>query len=364
VTFTLQYIIISFDELLNFFVDICKGIILKKKSLCLFLFVILILVACNTIGISSSVKSTDQINTSSLTLVNTTKTPLQTSTTNHPTESLISDYAATDTMEAEIIYNTKIENIPLKCIRFVEYYGYVLSPSHTWLAFICGDNLIIANKSGQPWKLGFRDFWPKEYIDAEYMLNGSLIPIFWSNDEKSFYFSTYYAIDFGSFCDTEFRAYGLYQINIETGVISTVFSPSSFLYHGISSDMNWLVFSTDDNFYLLDLSTWERYPINIDGNLNSINWSKDNRNIVFSTCKWIDKNINPWVERSTISLFSIDTKTFKRLFLIEGKYLNITPSNNQLLIDSYSEVKGDNENQYIFDWLTRELIEKTETPAP
>jgi hypothetical protein len=328
------------------------GEIMTKKTIFSVALIIVLLVSCKTFETGTLVEQTENIATASPTPRNATKTPTQTATI---------EYFATWTKEAEISFNTKIEDILVKCVNFDDA---ILSPNHKWLAFVCSDTafstLVIANNSDQRWVLKFQDFWYKEAIENDYTLDGTLYPLFWSMDETFLYFGPHYAYDPSSACEYAFGISGLYRINVETGEITTILSPLYNWIYSASPDGQWLVISSD-KLYLLNRYTWEKYPINLDGNLNSVNWSQDNSKIVFSSCKWI-KDKNPWLDISTISLFTIESKTLQRLVINEGRFLDISALGDQLMIEGIGEGNGNNGNNYLYDWSTGKLIEVTPSP--
>jgi hypothetical protein len=325
-----------------------------KKTILSVALITIFLVSCKTIETGALVEPTNLFSTETPTSPNVTKMPTQTATP---------DSYATWTKEAEISFNTKLDNIQVKCVNFKDE---ILSPDHTWLAFVCFDTafstLVIANKSDQRWVLNFRDFWDIEAIENDYTLDGALYPLFWSNDEQYLYFGPHYAYDHASACDYAFGIRGLYRINVETGDISTILSPLYNWFYSASPDGQWLVISSGQ-MYLLNRYTWEKYPLYLDGHLNSVNWSPDNTKIVFSSCKWI-KDKNPWLDISTTSLFTLESKTLQQLVVNEGRFLDVSDVDNQLMIDGIGEGNGNNGNNYLYDWTSGKLIEVTPSPQP
>lgn len=290
-----------------------------------------------------------------------TRQPISTTATNPLDVKNQRYFQAKITEQANKFIQAGMDNFPTIC----ENSQYELfSPDQHRLVRVCtydyqenNQTLEIVTKSGQEWVLQSKDYFTKEFKDNsdENKPYGEigLLPVNWSTDGKYLYFGSKISIDADGPCFFGFGDNGLYRIDVESGEVTTILYPSPSLegYHyAFSPDGRWLAYGKGQP-NILDLKTGKNYPINKDGSSYGFSWSPDSSKFAFV------------IDNSTLAIFSIGSKSLNTLINEEGWCLNITPTDNQLRIEMYSEKDGGtSDKKYLYDWTSGIIIQSTPIP--
>lgn len=270
---------------------------------------------------------------------------------------------ATMTEQAYKYEQTEMAKFPVKCDN---PHNYLFSPDHNWLAWACpyaykegNQTLEIAGLSENEWILQSRDYctdeFKKDFIEFSPYGEMGIVPVNWSNDGKSLYFSTRISIDADGPCFFGFGDNGLYKIDVQTGKTSTILPPlSSYSRYGyqyaFSPDGKWLVYGNDQT-NILNLQTNEVYPID-NGMSRGFTWSQDSSKVVYVQ------------DNSNLNLYSPETKGISTLVSEEGWCLNIFSCEDRLRIDLINEKDwSTREDEFSYDWTTGIIIQTTPTPT-
>lgn len=337
---------------------------MNKKLIAEIFIIVLILSACQIQNDTSAVVPSRPTMTPSSVSATSTRPPTKTSTAIPPTAT--ADIQATQTQQADDLLQAEMDAFPTSC----DYaWRQILSPDHTNIARICSyDNkeknqtLEIVTKSGIKWEVKFNDYLTDEFKNAfhEFMgedqpITGELDPIEWSKDGDYLYFGStvfYIGADGPNYYGREYN--GLYRIEVETGNISTILSPSSSINgyrSAFSPNGRWLAYGKDQPF-ILDIKTGQNIPLDEEGLSYNFSWSPDNSKISFV------------FRETTIEVFSIETKTNKKIQFEDGTELNIFPSEEYLGVQIMNNYSGEFDQFFQYDWSSEELKQITLTPTP
>ncbi len=273
-------------------------------------------------------------------------------------------------MTAESYYQwaTQVASFPATCD---DRTTQVISPGGNWLAISCGysnnQTLEIVNKAGQRWLLDFKDYLPADVISNGGTPMGGLFPKHWTVDDQFLYFSSYIAFDGGGTCFYGFGTTGLFRINLETGIVTTVLPVLAELdgyLISFSPDGRMLAYGVtySAGLVIVNLRTGEKNIINVEENsVGGFTWSPDSSQLAFSTCQADEDYLN--VIRSTIRIFDIVSKITKTIMTVEENFLSIgiTIENRYLEIENYDPVVN-KFSLFHYDWATGELTQATSNP--
>lgn len=162
-----------------------------------------------------------------------------------------------------------------------------LSPDEKWVFTVCGMKpnkiSIVHNADGVTWVLESKNFLPPSMMGAD-ELWGSLTEQFWDIKGGYFYFSTYLSIDIGgSECFTGYGVNGLFRLNLKTGEVVTLISPSEYVE--ITFSQTGRRYAADINGVLItDLNTGEVVQLDAE-DVMDLSWSPDGTKLAFSTTK-------------------------------------------------------------------------------
>ncbi len=107
-----------------------------------------------------------------------------------------------------------------------------------------------------------------------------------------------------------------------------------------------------DQPFILDIKTGQNIPLDEEGLSYNFSWSPDNSKISFV------------FRETTIEVFSIETKTNKKIQFEDGTELNIFPSEEYLGVQIMNNYSGEFDQFFQYDWSSEELKQITLTPTP
>jgi hypothetical protein len=250
------------------------------------------------------------------------------------------------------------------------------SPDILWMIEPCYSEedqspvLTLSNKeTGNLWKLIYRD-----YIQhGEFLPDGGLAVVHWSNDKRYVYFDSYTSGSGGE-CfvkgDVRTGGKGLFRLDVQTGVVTTVlplrdsfagygfsFSPTGrrLVYDTNASDMNILDIRTGDVVYVPFLSEF-----NSGGGYL---WSPDGTQFVYSTVLDTDE------EENVYSLRWVDSRSGIEQILLESTdhcyKAKEWIKESVLIIESEASKEPFGRTLIEYDLTARRIIsESTATPFP
>lgn len=336
---------------------------MNKKLVAGIFIIILILSACQVLKNTVAVEPTSPTITPSSVSATNTRQPTKTATVIPPTAT--ADILATQTQQANDLLQAEMDAFPTSCENAQKQ---VLSPDHTYIARACvydyrGNNqtLEIISKTGIKWELQFNDYLSKDLITSFYKnyeedkhIAGELVPIEWSKDGMYLYFGSALQFDVDGPCYSGFGDTGVYRINVKTGKIATILYPSNALYDGyeyaFSPDGRWLAYGKNQPF-ILDLKTWNNFPLEDTGYVYNFTWSPDSSKLAFV------------FDHSRMMVFKIDTKTSNTLVNEENMCLNISAINNPISIEVINIALGEVlDRYYIYDWNSEKITQLTQQP--
>lgn len=182
-----------------------------------------------------------------------------------------------------------------------------LSPDEKWAFTVCGINpnkiSIVHNANGVMWTLETKNFLPPSMIVTE-EVSGSLTKEFWDTEGGYFYFSTYLSFDIGGDeCFTGYGVNGLFRLNLETGEVATLISPSEYVE--ITFSPTGRRYAADLNgVFITDLNTGEIAQLNAE-NVMDLSWSQDGTKLAFSTTEC---NSDGFLVSSSMYIWDATTK--------------------------------------------------------
>lgn len=253
---------------------------------------------------------------------------------------------STTTSEAGL--ETKVAQFPRLCTKNIVR-PEIFSPNGLWLEELCySENdqdlvLTLSNKESEVlWKLHYKDYLPQ----MEFIPDGGLSVVYWSNDGRYAYFSTYsYASGGGCFKPSSHGGWGLFRLELKNGNITEVLllGDNEFAWYGFSFSPSHrqLVYGVSaKNFIILDMETEELLEINHEKDFDDgggFIWSKDESKIVYSTGTFTSIS-------ETYSLRLIDAKTGSEKILLESDgscYLAKELKDNNIVIVNKFEPHGE-----------------------
>lgn len=232
--------------------------------------------------------SSTSVVTPSPVLVNSTSTP--TIETTQQSAHLTAEYqgilTATAWQVKRDVMETKIAQFPPVDCANNEHLSS-LSPDEKWVFTVCGMKpnkiSIVYDANGVNWILESKNFLPPSLTGAD-ELWGSLTEQFWDTKGGYFYFSTYLSIDIGGTeCFTGYGVNGLFRLNLKTGEVATLISPSEYVE--ITFSQTGRRYAADLNgVFITDLNTGEIAQLDVE-NVMDLSWSQDGTKLAFSTSK-------------------------------------------------------------------------------
>jgi hypothetical protein len=160
-----------------------------------------------------------------------------------------------------------------------------LSPDEKWVFTVCGMKpnkiSIVHNANGVIWILESKNFLPPSMMGTEEIW-GSLTEKFWDTKGGYFYFSTNLNFDIGgNECFTGYGVNGLFRLNLKTGEVTTLISPSEYVE--ITFSQTGRRYAADINgVTITDLKTGEIVQLDAE-NVMELSWSPDGTKLAFST---------------------------------------------------------------------------------
>ncbi|MBL8050799.1 MAG: PD40 domain-containing protein [Anaerolineales bacterium] len=262
--------------------------------------------------------SSTLIVTPSPVLVNSTSTPTiePTQQSAHFTAEYQEILTATAWQVKRDVIVTKVAQFPPVDCGGEENLIGSLSPDENWAFTVCGIKSnkisIVHSVNGVMWVLESKDFLPPSMAGAE-EISGSLTQEFWDIEGGYFYFSTYLSFDIGgNDCFTGYGVNGLFRLNLKTGEVTTLISPSEYIE--ITFSQTGRRYAADINGVLVtDLNTGEVVQLDAE-NVMDLSWSPDGTKLAFSTTKCdnggllISSSIYVWdaITRETHTLLTIN----------------------------------------------------------
>lgn len=208
-----------------------------------------------------------------------------------------------------------------------------LSPDEKWVFTVCGMEpnkiSIVHNAEGVTWTLESKNFLPPSMMGAD-ELWGSLTEQFWDTKGGYFYFSTYLSIDIGgNECFTGYGVNGLFRLNLKTGEVATLISPSQYVE--ITFSQTGRQYAADINGVLVtDLNTGEVVQLDAE-NVMDLSWSPDGTKLAFSTTKCnsdgflVSSSMYVWdaTTKETYTLLTVDKISLHPDSWLDNKVLRI-----------------------------------------
>lgn len=240
-----------------------------------------------------------------------------------------------------------------------------LSPKGNWLAISCGVSknqiLEIVNIEGKQWILQFEDYLPDN--EKNLGVSGFLTPDFWTNDDAFLFFSPYISFDgSGGICNFFLnRVEGLYRLDVNTGIVSTVLpvlrEPYDFAFSPNGTMLAYFSFS-ERYLSILDLNTGAIILLDV-GNVDfgDLTWSPDGSMLAYATCQAAQDGNS--VVQSSVHIFTPTVNVLETIIEVKAKELHILGENTHLKIFIGDRWEGEHE-YLIFDWTSRSFA----TPAP
>lgn len=339
---------------------------MNKKLVAGIITLVLVLSACQLLKNTTTAEPATPTLTPDIETATNTRHPTKTVTAIPPTET--PDVRATQTQFSFTMLQADMDSFPIQCAE-PDPYRSLLSPKKTWLATQCDSiqnrSLEILNQSGQRWSLSFSDYIPAEFSNGDWIPLGGLVPVFWSNDDRYLYYSSYIHTDGGGACNYGMGDQGLFRIDITNGKIETILpltSEANFYYHAFSPNGRWLAYGIGKP-NILDLQTGETIAIKIEGDFGNLTWSPDSSKLAFATCQYIEDEDR--VDISAIKYFDMDSRDLTTIIEEKNRFFVIYTSDDQEMeILSQDAVNYDNIVEYYYDWSAEELTQNTLTPTP
>lgn len=208
-----------------------------------------------------------------------------------------------------------------------------LSPDEKWVFTVCGIKSnkisIVHNTNGVMWILESKNFLPSSMVGVE-EISGSLTQEFWDTEGEYFYFSTYLSFDIGgNECFTGYGVNGLFRLNLKTGEVATLISPSEYVE--ITFSQTGRRYAADLNgVFITDLNTGEVVQLGAE-NVMDLSWSQDGTKLAFSTAKCnsegflVSSSVYVWdaITKETHTLLTIDKISLHPDSWLDNKVLRI-----------------------------------------
>jgi len=275
------------------------------------------------------------------------------------------------TAQAFDVRATQIASFQVTCEDSEQRAG--LSPSGNWLALSCGhapnQTMKIVSQDGIQWILQFKDYLADDFSPDGSIPRGNLYPKHWTNDEKYLYFISYVAIDEGGTCfySGGVGVQGLFRINLQTGAVSTTLALSSSPDDGyeiaFSPDGRMLAYAREQPV-ILNMITGENIYIEVgDSFVGGLSWSPDSSELAYATC--LQTQDGREIERSTVEIFSLETRVVKTILEVERVFLNIELRGENNLLRISSVDSDTHETSYLFfEWFSEKFTTPTPTSFP
>jgi hypothetical protein len=257
------------------------------------------------------------------------------------------------------------------CVSFDTRPGFLSSrsSSENWAAINCnnGDDikLIVLGHEGQQWSLDLKSFlypsypgWPEAILS----------PIIWDADEKFLYFSTSLGYSGGgNECFSGGGTYGLFQLDLFTGSVSTLLPPTDkFPGYRVVFSPNATYFAANkDGVTISNLETNESTVIDVSA-VMGLSWSPNGRFLTFTTAQCGVE----YVESSSVYVWDANTNQTYLLFSQDGMVLRPSSwtTNSVIRIEGETWLRDSNGSAYTifeYDIAQGELIySATATPRP
>lgn len=209
--------------------------------------------------------------------------------------------------------------------------GWVIQRIHSddgvWTAAQCVGNYIGLYKPkdlSKNYYLNYYDVYGGKYENGNH--DGKLKPVHFSNDRQTFYFSPHLVGDGG--CPVYGWNYGLFKINLKTGVIVEQVSPeeNAGFNFAFSHDDKYLAYLYSNlklpNIQIQDLKYNTQKEIPIDGvysEAGAMIWSPDDGQLIFSARTGED------CFEMNYSVISLDLKNLNQKVIVQGSAKMIFP---------------------------------------
>lgn len=225
------------------------------------------------------------------------------------------DAASTQRALDHDVEQTRVASFPATCENNNGEY-HSISPGGKWLARVCGargggavdEALEIVSKEGKHYVLYYKDYvHPEDLRDGNPPM-GRLIPDRWVNDEF-LYFSSNLHVSGGGTCFYGFGANGLYRMDLNSGVVSSVLilrsGPYAY-YYAISPNGQKLVYKMGGQVTIFDMKSGEKVPLDFgEGTAGTFAWSPDSKKLSYATCK--EKENIYEIEKSNVQIYDLET---------------------------------------------------------
>lgn len=262
------------------------------------------------------------------------------------------------TVQAVDLTATQIASFPVKCDENNPFYS-MQSSDGNWLAIQCSDKssegLEVISKEGKRWVLTFTKFLSVDFMRDGNAVLGGLYPEHWTSDGKYLYFSTRLNISGGGPCFYGWNIDGLFRINVDDGSVTTTLEriPSSDAFYDIAFSSDGYRFAYEYNYNhlaIVDLRTGEEFAVESgEDNVGNLSWSPDGSQLAYAKChETIDQTM---VEKSSIIVYSPETRTSKKILEVKQTLLRIESQNgDQVLKISKNDFQANRTDYLFFDW--------------
>lgn len=305
-----------------------------------------------------------------------------------PTETQTPTLIFTETPYPTFVYDatqkafqTKVAEFPRLCPENVPYFSdfshgsIQISPDGLWLAEMCLSFelkdfvLTISNKETRDsWNIFYKDYIP----NLDFVPDGGIFLVHWSNDSRYLYFTTFLGGDGGEcYLDLTETGVALFRVDLQTKQVSEILPliKDNFRFYdfSISPTDKYLIYKVDKTgLKILDIST------GISKNIQHIKefhdsggyvWSPDEQELIYSTLLYKNE-----YERDSYTLRLVNIKTGDEEILLESKmncYLAKEWKNNNILLIEYDySLTTYNRALMEYDLITNTIVNPLVTPQP
>lgn len=251
----------------------------------------------------------------------------------------------------------------------------VFSPNQQWMVELCyseeDQDLLLTfggRESKDLWKLFYRNY----ILPADYLPDGGLSVVHWSNDGRYAYFRSYISGDGGE-CFRQFGTdgLGLFRLDLQNGTTSTVlplieeYGWYGFTFSPTGRRLVYGAYSRD--FRIMDIRTGQTTTIQVKSNFNQGDgflWSTDGLKYFYSTVSY-----NSEGSRYLYSLRWVDSQSGEEEILLESadhcykakEWIN----DSVLIIESEASKEPIGRTLIEYDLTAKRIIsESTATPFP